>query len=145
MRSLNVSTGQWDELPPLSTERHGATLRVVDGRLFVVGRHTASMEEYLLLERRWVSVPDMPRVVYAANAVALEGKLLVIEGRDLRGGFLSAVHEYDLGDRRWEELPSLLTARSHCAVTVLGGDVVVMGGEGITSRGPTILLGNDSI
>ena len=78
--SLNVSTGQWDELPPLSTERHSATLRMLDGRLFVVGGLTASVEEYLLLERRWVSVSDMPTLVFDADAVALEGKLLVIGG-----------------------------------------------------------------
>ena len=31
-------------------------------------------------------------------------------------------------DRSWKGLPSLLTARTVCTVTVLGGDVVVLGG-----------------
>ena len=51
VQSLNVSTGQWDELPSLSTEQYGATLCVVDGRVFVVGGDEAAVEEYLPLER----------------------------------------------------------------------------------------------
>ena len=82
------------------------------------------------MERRWVSVPDMPRVVSDASAVALDGKLLVIGGWDIDENVLSAVLEYDPGDGSWKELPSLLTARYQCRVTVLGGDVVVMGGNG---------------
>ena len=41
---------------------------------------------------------------------------------------ISAVLEYNPEDRSWNGLPSLLTARSKCTATVLGGDVVVMGG-----------------
>ena len=87
------------------------------------------MEEYVALERRWVSVPDMPRGVYAAGAVALDGKLLVIGGRGR--GLLSAVLEYNPEDRSWKDLPSLLTARAECAAAVFGGDAVVMGGFAI--------------
>ena len=43
---------------------------------------------------------------------------------------MSAVLEYDPGDRSWKELPSMLTGRSYCAAAVLGGDVVVVGGRG---------------
>ena len=46
----------------------------------------------------------------------------------------SKVLEYNPGDRSWKQLPSLLTARSRCAVTVLGGDVVVMGGTGLSGE-----------
>ena len=87
------------------------------------------MEEYVTLEQRWVSVPDMPRSVHGAAAVELDGRLLVIGGAD-GDDVTSAVLEYDPGDRSWKELPSLLTARSFCAATVLGGDVVVVGGWG---------------
>jgi len=48
--------------------------------LFVIGGGTAAVEEYVAAERRWVSVPDMPRAVRWVAAVALEGKLLVIGG-----------------------------------------------------------------
>ena len=130
VHSLNVSTGQWEELPPLSTTREFATLCVVDTRLFVIGGGIAGVEEYVPLERRWVSVPDMPRSVESAAAVALEGKLLVIGGVhwDMNGDIvvLSAVIEYDPKDGSWKELPSMLTARYSCAVAVLGGDVVVL-------------------
>ena len=97
------------------------------------------MEECVALEKRWVSVPDMPRSVSGAAAVALDGRLLVIGGEDsdFGGGcdddyhdFFPAVLEYNPGDRSWKELPSLLTARSYCAAPVLGGDVVVLGGLG---------------
>ena len=62
----------------------------------------------------------------------MDGKLLVIGGEDGSGRCLSTVLQYDLGDRSWTALPSLLTARAYCAVTVLGGDVVVMGGWGVS-------------
>ena len=134
VQSLNVSTGQWASLPPLSTERARAAACVVGGRLFVVGGGTASVEEYAAPEHRWVSVPDMPRAVENAAAVDFDGKLLVIGGwnNDLRE-LSAAVVEYDLGDGSWKELPSLLTARQRCTVTVLGGDPVVMGGIGPTT------------
>ena len=99
VQSLTVSTGQWEALPPLSTPRVGATPWVLDGRLFVVGGHTASVEEYMAAERRWVSVPDMPRAVSWVSAVELEGKLLVIGGRRKpagnRSGPTCAVLEYN--------------------------------------------------
>ena len=75
-------------------------------------------------ERRWVSVPDMPRAVLCAAAMELEGKLLVIGGVTC-----SSVFEYDPGCRCWKQLPSMRQARYGCAVTVLGGSVVVMGGR----------------
>ena len=97
--------------------------------MFVVGGGTASVEEYVALERRWVSVPDMPRAVEGAAAVALDGKLIVIGGINHTSGFVSrGTLEYDPGDGSWKELPGLLRARFGCAVTVLGGDIVVMGG-----------------
>ena len=132
VQSLNVSTGQWKEFPLLSENRYAATPCVVDGRLFIIGGDTASVEEYVALEQRWVSVPDMPRAVTGAAAVALDGKLLVIggtSGPDGNNRLRSAVVEYDPGDRSWKELPSLLTARAFCTAVVLGGDVVVMGGS----------------
>ena len=121
VQSLNVSTGQWEELPRLSEYRYHATPCVVDGRLFIIGGEMASAVEYVASEQRWVSVLDMPREVWDAAAVALDGKLLVIGGVDPdTGEALSAVLEYNLVDRSWKELPSLLTGRSSCAATVLG-------------------------
>ena len=111
-------------------ENKGALRCVVDGRLFIIGGQTASVEEYVASEQQWVSVPDMPRAVCDAAAVALDGNLLVIGGDDPDHELLSAVLEYNLGDHSWKELPSLLTARSFCKATVLGGDVVVVGGYG---------------
>ena len=136
MHSLDMSTGKWTCLPELSVWRLNASLVVVDGHLFVIGgsvrvsmfnafswSETASVEEYLALEGRWVSVPDLPIAVADAAAVALDGKLLVIGGKES-----AAVLEYNLADRSWKSLPSLLTARSRAAVTVLGGNVVARGG-----------------
>ena len=80
-------------------------------------------------ERRWVSVPDMPRAVFGAVAVALEGKLLVMGGEEGDSHMHRAVAEYDPGRRSWKELPGMLQARTCSTVTVLGGDVVVMGGQ----------------
>ena len=136
VQTLDVSTGQWEDLPqPSSPSRLDPCLCVVDNRLFVIGglelesnSPTASVEEYLVLERRWVSVPDMPTAVTGASAVALNGKLLVIGGRD-KNEVLSAVLEYNPVDRMWKSLPSLLTVRIRCAATVLRGDIIVIGGN----------------
>ena len=61
------------------------------------------MQEYMALERRWVSVLNMPRAVKGAGAVALDGKLLVIGGIDTPGNYLPAVLEYDPADCSWKE------------------------------------------
>ena len=109
--------------------------------MFVIGRliqnaETASVEEYVALEWRWVSVPDMPTAVVGAAAVALDGKLLVIGGSDRTIAPLAAVLECDPADRSWKDLPRLPTARTKCTVTVLGGDVVVLGGYAPTRPTP---------
>ena len=130
VQSLNVSTGQWEALPSLPTWLSQASPCVIDGRLFVIGGGTAYVEEYVAVERRWVSAPDMPREVEDVATVAFDGKLLVIGGYDICSEeTLSAVLEYTPRDRSWKELPSLLTPRYSCAVAVLGGDVLVMGGQ----------------
>ena len=99
--------------------------------MFVVGGGTASVEEYVALERRWVSVPDMPIAVEAVPAVALDGKLIVIGGRNNDTGSPNfAKLEYDPRDGSWKELPGLLAVRFFRAVTVLGGDIAVVGGHG---------------
>ena len=75
-----------------------------------------------------MSAPDTPREVCYAAAVVFEGKSLVTGGSDKALECLSAVLEYDRGVGSWKELPGLLTARYDCAVSVLEGDVVVVGG-----------------
>ena len=98
VQSLNVSTGQWEVLPPPpATKNWYATLCVMDSRLHVFGGGTAFVEEYVAPQRRWVSVPGMPRAVYGAAAVALEGKPLGIGGINSEVGVLRAILEYDPG------------------------------------------------
>ena len=141
--SLDMSTGQWDAIP-----WGGAyivchpSLCVVGNQLFVVGglkarsyvshrdywRATDSVEVYLISERRWVSVPNMPKQVCGATVVGLDGKLLVIGGVDIGGTIVSDVLEYNPAYREWKKLTRLRFARTECTVTVIGGDVVVMGG-----------------
>ena len=98
--------------------------------MFVVGGGTTFVEQYVALKRRWVFVRDMPIAPDSAAAVALDGKLFVIGGFNRDLGTLSAMLEYDPEDGTWKELPGLLTARYSCAVTVLGGDIAVVGGRG---------------
>ena len=65
--------------------------------------------------------------------MALDGKLLVIAGYTsdaFDGDTLPAVLEYNPEDHSWKELPSMLTVCYFCWVTVLGGDVVVLGCPG---------------
>ena len=121
VQSLNVSTGHWGALPPLPSRRRGHW-PLCSGRPLVRRRHVA-------VERWWLSAPGMPREVWYAAAVAFEGKLLVTGGSDKAFECLSAVLGYNPGDGSWKELPGLLTARYNCAVTVLEGDVVVVGGR----------------
>ena len=93
----------------------------------------------------WMPVPDMPKAASSVTAVAMDGKILVVGGYDSKSVYLSTVLEYNLGDCTWNALPSLLTARCMCAVTVLGADVVVMGGWGFDAttqevQGPIALV-----
>ena len=55
---------------------------VPEGRLFNIGGATSSVEDYVAMEQRWVSVPNMPRAIRGDAAVALDGRLLVIGGVD---------------------------------------------------------------
>ena len=70
---------------------------------------------------------------FDAAAVALDGKLLVIQGWNSHLGALSAVLEYDPGDGSWKELPSLLTARwERIAIVVGAEELCSWGGTGGT-------------
>lgn len=80
-------------------------------------------------------VPDPPEAVHAAAAVEWDRKLLLIGGTDTDGR--SQVLVYDPTAWLWSQLPSLITARLSCVVTVLPcADVVVMGG--INDRGDVL-------
>ena len=85
------------------------------------------MEEYVAEKARWVSVWDMPEAVFKCSPVAWNGKLLVVGVYTNEGVIVSSIFEYDLNGT-WKTMPSLLFGRYRPVVTVVRGDVVVLGG-----------------
>ena len=137
LHSLDVSTGQWEALPPTVTPRFCPSLSVVNGQLFVAGgirlgppyEFLASVETYVPQWQKWEQQELMPAEICDAAALAFNGKLLIIGGTSQNGQTLDTVHQYTPEDCTWKGLPNLLTARTGCMATVFRGEIVVLGGN----------------
>ncbi|BHF85702.1 hypothetical protein SprV_1002887400 [Sparganum proliferum] len=124
-------------------EREGASYSLVGESIFVVGGDTAqqedsaSVEEFLVAERRWRKRASLAvgRSQHAA-AVLTEagGQALIGVFGGYNGGRLSSCEVYEVGGDRWFKLPDLREERQTTAAACLSGDsrVFVFGG----SNGP---------
>lgn len=80
---------------------------------------------------RWRQLPDMPRARDHIQAVVVDERLYVIGGRDRDiGSEIAATDAFDLLTGRWiTGLAPLPTPRGGYAAAVVGGEILVIGGE----------------
>ena len=118
------SEGKWYELAAkLSTHySYYYGLSPFQGKLFIIGAckeqdgHIA--ECYDASHNHWTAITPPDTVDRRTAAVALQGFLYVVGGRDRRENVLNTVQKYNPDMGRWQEVPPLSSPRSNvCAVT----------------------------
>ena len=131
----------WRPLDDAPTARQQAAGAWLDGKVWVVGglegesasTATTSVEAFDPATESWSDGPDLPVPLHHAVARNFQGQLVVIGGwisdqpGDLPGETSGRV--YALRDREWVRLPDLNHARSAAAAAVVGGELIVTGGQ----------------
>ena len=128
----------WVEGPPLHHARAAGAAVVVGDKIVVVGGRTAgsSPEEVVPTEvfdgTSWHDAPGIP-VTGDHVAAASDGKYVyVVGGRKLSvAANTAAVQRFDPNNGKWTQLPPVPSPVSDCGVAVVGGRLIVVGGESI--------------
>ena len=129
---LNPS-GQWEQLPPMPTPRHGCAAASVIGILYVFGGANdggmplGTAERFDPLLGRWERLPPAPTARHGSACAAAAGKLFCVGGYDGEG-VLSVAERFDPVAGSWERLPPMPTARGRCMAAALEGLIYVAGG-----------------
>jgi N-acetylneuraminic acid mutarotase len=127
----------WSVCSPMPTARGSVAVAAWEGRIYAMGGSPAVRErDFAVYDPgmdAWTPLPDLltPRNHLAAGAI---GGLIYAVGGRIGSLFPSqntgALEAYDVVGGRWLELPPMPTPRSGVAGAVVGGRLIVFGGEG---------------
>lgn len=135
------ATNQWTVLPNMPRARKSPACVFLNGRIYVIGGHTATsgvndalaaVDVFHLATGTWSSAPDLPVAATAAAAVALGGRVYVLGGADGTPSYgkIDGVFSHRPGDPRWRVEPSLPVGVVGLAAAVVGDSALyAMGGE----------------
>lgn len=144
----------WAAGPALPTRIDEPRAVTLDGRIYLAGgileildfgkpsdvpgvpervevRSSRELIEFDPATGRYVQLPPLPRPLNHIGFVEHQGDLFVVGGH---GNLLfgaepqAGLFRYDVGERRWESLPPMPTARGAVAVGVVGDRLYVAGG-----------------
>ena len=135
---LNQAQTAWIDGPELHHARGAGAAAVVGGKIVVVGGRTAgsSAEPVTPTEvfdgASWQDYADIP-IPGDHLAAASDGTYLyAVGGRRLEvTANTAAVQRFDLNADRWTQLPAAPSKVSDCGVAIVGGRLIVVGGESI--------------
>ena len=133
---LNAAQTGWVDGPELHHARAAGAAAVVGGKIVVVGGRTAAPSAAPVTTTEvfdgtgWQDYADIP-VPGDHLAAASDGRYLyAVGGRRLEVTANTAVvQRFDLNADRWTQLPAMPTKVSDCAVAIVGGRLIVVGGE----------------
>ena len=131
----------WTELSPMPTPRGASGVAAIGRKIYVIGGEGAqtagvAAEVYDIATDRWSALPPLPgggRTHLTAQAVG--GRLYAVGGR--RGGLdtvEAGVFELIPEAGTWASKAPMPTPRGGAASGILGGRIVVLGGEGPSGR-----------
>jgi N-acetylneuraminic acid mutarotase len=133
--ALDPMAGRWGALDRMPAERYSHAMVALDGVLYVVGGVIDGTFDhrpiwaYDVARGTWrTDLAPMPTFRDHAQAVAVDGRILVMGGRD-ESGNLATVDIYDPATDSWSAGPPMTVARSGFAAAVLPDGVHVAGGE----------------
>jgi N-acetylneuraminic acid mutarotase len=135
---LNNTETAWVDGPPLHHARAAGAAVVVGNEIVVVGGRTAgtSPQEVAPTEifdgTSWHDAAGIP-VTGDHLAAASDGRYVyVVGGRKLEAAAnTAAVQRFDPSTGTWTQLPPVPSPVSDCGVAVVGGELIVVGGESV--------------
>ncbi|MCU1451322.1 MAG: protein kinase, partial [Acidimicrobiales bacterium] len=135
--SPSGAASPWRAVHDAPTARQEVASTVADGVIWVFGgltgkTATSKVEGYDPAIDTWKSGPDLPQPVHHPMAVNYNGGLVVMGGWLAQGDNLTAVtvkNAWVLRNGAWSELPPLNRPRAAGAAAVVGGRIVVVGGQ----------------
>jgi len=140
-RTLRYDPGAnaWTEQREAPTPRGASGVAAIGRTIYVAGGEGAqtagtAFEAYDIDLDRWRSLPSVPnggRTHLTAQAVG--GKFYAIGGR-INGAVRGEVFAFDPASGQWAPRASMPTPRAGIASGVLGGRILVFGGEGPSGR-----------
>jgi hypothetical protein len=108
MNLLNLSTGQWTELPPMKTKRDELSVAIgPDGKIYAIGGYGGpdstclkSVERFNFQNFEWEKVADMNVPRRALAAVSLPDGVYAIGGYN-GSKYLASMERYDESQNKW--------------------------------------------
>lgn len=132
-RAFALRNGAWVELPRLRRPRGAAAAAVVgDSLILVGGRDGVALvgPTEVFDGTTWRDAEPIPTRRDHLAAVSDGHSVFTVGGRFLDpGATTSAVERYDPKANAWERLPAMPSARAGLGATLVGGRIVVAGGE----------------
>ncbi len=131
-------TDDWTEKQamPGGTERGAGCVAVHAGSMVVVGGarnggSVATVTRYDVAANTWETLPDLPEQREHCVAGAIDGVIYVAGGReDSITNIQDTTWAFDVTGNEWVEKAPLMPSRGGLAGAVLGGRLIVFGGEG---------------
>lgn len=129
LERFSTTTGAWETLTAMPTQRQQAAVEEVDGLLYAIGgAYTAANEVYDPSTNSWSTRQPMP-TVRAPGGAASVGQVIYVVGGSTGSNTLDVVEAYDASTNTWTIKAPLPTARSNLAVAAANGKVYVFGGN----------------
>jgi N-acetylneuraminic acid mutarotase len=132
-----AANASWHRVTATPSKVEYAASAEVGGRIWLVGgigadeKATDRIASFDRLLNTWTPQTKLPTSLHHASAVNYKGEPVVIGGF-LPGADLTAIASdrvYAMRGDRWVRLPSLKHARGAAAAAVVGGKIVVVGGQ----------------
>jgi N-acetylneuraminic acid mutarotase len=134
----SVRAEEWAALAPMRIARGSPAAAVIGDKIYVAGGSKdeqgavtgalSSVEVYDIATGAWSSAPDMPTPRHHHGAAALDGRLVVVGGRNADDLSLDVAEQFDPASGRWTRLPSLPAGSGGVAVVAAGDRIVAVGG-----------------
>jgi non-specific serine/threonine protein kinase len=134
----SVGTGEWNALAPMRIARGSPAAAMVGDKIYVAGGSRdeqgartgalSSVEVYDISTGNWSAAPEMPTPRHHHGAAVLDGRLVVVGGRNDDDLSLDVVEQFDPASGRWTRLPSLPAGAGGVSVVTTGGRIVAIGG-----------------
>ncbi|MFN2470504.1 MAG: kelch repeat-containing protein [Gaiellaceae bacterium] len=133
----NPTTNTFTQGAPMPRPRGAGGVAVHNGKIYYAGGLNNGIavpwfDVYDPVANTWQQLPDMPRARDHFHAVVLNGKFWAIGGRNKDINATTTANDaYDFPSGSWKTgFAPLPTARGGFAATAMGGEIVVIGGEG---------------
>ena len=136
VEAYDIAEDQWRFVAPMSRNLHHMGVVAVDGLLYVIGGYRdgtfTPVRDLLIYDpdtNEWTTGRLLPEPRGAGWAVAHEGKVYLVGGRDHLGINRASMLIYDPIADEWSQGSDMPTVREHLTATSAGRYIYVIGGR----------------